>query len=56
MDCLEELKPVFAQALGEYVGTLSKNLRSGQGQIRMENGDVYKGAFKNDKRHGTGVC
>jgi hypothetical protein len=22
----------------------------------MENGDLYKGAFKNDKRHGNGIC
>jgi len=22
----------------------------------MKNGDVYKGAFKNDVRHGAGVC
>ena len=24
--------------------------------MRMLNGDVYKGGFKNNLRHGTGVC
>ena len=24
--------------------------------MRMSNGDVYKGAFKNGKRHGAGTC
>lgn len=24
--------------------------------MRLQNGDIYKGAFKNDKRHGTGIC
>lgn len=55
-DCLEELKSLDNLEMGEYVGSYSKNLRSGQGQVRLENGDLYKGTFKNDLRHGTGVC
>lgn len=55
-DCLDEIAPVKNQPIDEYVGTLSKNLRSGQGQIRLSGGDIYRGAFKNDKRHGAGVC
>ena len=26
------------------------------GQIRLENGDIYKGNFRNDVRHGSGIC
>ena len=24
--------------------------------MKMENGDLYKGSFKNDMRNGNGVC
>jgi len=46
----------MVQPIGEYVGALSKNVRAGQGQIRLPNGDVYRGGFKNGIRYGSGVC
>lgn len=33
-----------------------KGIRNGLGQIVFANGDVYKGAFKNGERNGTGLC
>lgn len=55
-DCLQDLESTMALPIDEYVGALSKNVRSGQGQLRMTNGDVYKGGFKNGVRYGSGVC
>lgn len=31
------------------------NMRNGQGTFTWGDGSVYKGEFKNDKRHGYGV-
>lgn len=39
-----------------YDGLVSKSIRSGLGQMVFPNGDVYKGAWKSDLRHGAGLC
>lgn len=35
---------------------MSKNVKNGQGQMVYPNGDVYKGAYKNGERSGSGLC
>lgn len=39
-----------------YEGQVTKGTRNGQGQLVYPNGDVYKGAYKNGQRCGTGIC
>lgn len=54
---LEDLQEVKEkQAPGVYHGTVSKSAPNGPGSIIMENGDVYKGSFKNGARSGPGLC
>ena len=55
-DCLKELNPVMAQAVGQYVGSIQKGKRSGMGMIKLANGDVYKGNFRHGIRSGQGIC
>ena len=55
-DCLAEIAPVKELPLGEYQGAVSKNTRQGMGMLKMVNGDLYHGNFKNDVRHGMGYC
>ena len=42
--------------VNDYVGPISKNQRSGQGSIKLESGELFKGLWKNDKRNGFGTC
>ena len=44
----------FKDKLGEYTGSFSGGVFSGQGTYKYANGDVYTGAWKNGKPHGTG--
>jgi len=39
-----------------YEGQVVKGIRNGLGQIVLPNGDVYKGQWKSDLRHGAGLC
>lgn len=39
-----------------YDGQVAKGVRQGLGQIVLPNGDVYKGQWKSDLRHGAGLC
>lgn len=39
-----------------YEGMVSKGVRQGMGQVIFPNGDIYKGAWKGDLRHGSGLC
>lgn len=55
-DILEELAPVKKQVIDEYKGILSKNVRQGNGAINMSSGEVFKGSFKANMRHGPGIC
>jgi hypothetical protein len=39
-----------------YEGAISKGVKSGAGQLIFPNGDMYKGQWKSDVRHGAGLC
>ena len=39
-----------------YDGQVAKGVRQGLGQIVLPNGDIYKGNWKSDLRHGAGLC
>lgn len=52
-DCLNELKKVNNAG---YDGEVSKGMRNGLGQMVFPNGDVYRGAWKSNLRHGGGLC
>jgi hypothetical protein len=39
-----------------YEGQVNKGVYNGIGQLVYPNGDVYKGAYKNGLRCGTGIC
>ena len=39
-----------------YEGAISKGVKSGAGQVIFPNGDIYKGQWKSDVRHGAGLC
>jgi hypothetical protein len=39
-----------------YDGAMSKGMKNGFGSQKMDNGDVYKGNWKNDTRYGAGLC
>ena len=36
----------------KYVGGYKNNLRNGFGVMKYPSGDIYKGGWKNDKKHG----
>ena len=55
-DSLHDLIEVKSLVPGQYVGESSKQQRNGQGMMIMDNGDIYKGSFKDNKRHGPGLC
>ena len=38
-----------------FYGTFENNMKQGQGQIYLENGDFYTGTFVNDNRDGSGI-
>ena len=52
-DSINELQYVTSTV---YDGQVSKGSKNGLGQLIFPNGDVYKGAWKADLRHGTGLC
>ena len=41
---------------GQYVGYSKNSMKNGIGQLIMQNGDIYKGHWKDDKRSGQGIC
>ena len=40
---------------GNYIGHLIDGKREGRGIIRWDNGDIYNGDWKNDKKEGKGL-
>ena len=39
-----------------YTGAWREGLRNGLGVTNYRNGDIYSGAYANDKRSGQGMC
>jgi hypothetical protein len=39
-----------------YEGAVAKGVKQGLGQVIFPNGDIYKGQWKADVRHGAGLC
>eukprot|EP00347_Sterkiella_histriomuscorum_P020141 403338954 len=52
-DVVAELKEIN---LEKYEGGVSKGNKHGQGAQIYSNGDIYKGVFRSDLRHGSGIC
>jgi len=52
-EVLDELQNVKNKI---YEGQVIKGIRNGLGQLLYENGDVFKGNYKNGERSGMGVC
>lgn len=47
---------VYAFSSGQfYKGNLRKGKKEGQGEMYMENGNIYRGGYENDCRNGTGI-
>ena len=40
---------------GEYSGKVRRGLREGEGTFTCEDGNVYRGSWRADNRHGFGV-
>ena len=38
-----------------FHGQFSNNMKNGQGEQAYPNGDIFRGGFKDDNRHGYGV-
>ena len=40
---------------GTYTGNWSLSMKSGEGEFKWNNGDIYTGSFLRDKMHGEGT-
>lgn len=38
-----------------YIGYYKNGIRDGKGIYKIEEGEIYKGSWKNDKRNGFGM-
>ena len=57
-ECLAELHLIAAATIDDYVtfrGTYSSGQRNGEGTFFYANGQIYRGAWKDDMRHGKGT-
>jgi hypothetical protein len=57
-ECLFELHLIAAAAIDDYItfrGTYSAGQRNGEGTFFYSNGQIYRGAWKDDMRDGVGT-